>query len=494
MIILLNDREFLGASYDNIFNNVSLITNSTDNVYIVSSVSGSNTFTIVTINGNLITYKTQQGNADNAFNTLNNKQISYINYNNLDLLITLTSERLKVYDVTNEIYFGQDIIYRNLGLDSYITGQLASPQFMDIDLDKIYISDKYGTSKNIQSFIITDTGIKSEKTIVSSVSNDIGRFYNADDILYKDANSMYVADTKNNRIQLFNDTKVTVLDELHSTYSNTSPRSLMLDEFYNLYFIINIDVDKTSIIKYDGTNNSTIKEFDGNISDTTITYNNVIYAIDSTLDKVIKINDDKSASVIYDSLGDITDKAKIEYITYIDALLVYDNNTFTLLDTLGNKKAEKAIANINDYTVDHAGNIYLMTDSALYSIKVTDNYSFDVSSTPFAYGGNFSCYSVVSLNPSTSTLYFFNKDRQCVESFKSNTILDINIPAPVDAFNEDAITNIDQVKPAKIISDTLIYEYPYNLGNVFNNDYSVTNTLVIGEHQDYYYILFNNND
>ena len=486
MLMLLDDKTYLGSSYNNIFDSVSLITNSTNHVYIVSTTG----FTLVNVTDNIATYRTQPGNDDNAFNTLNNKQIAYTSYNGLDLLVTLTSERLKVYNITNEEYYGQDIGYRNLGVDSYITGQLCNPQFLDINSDKIYISDNYTTCKNIQTFIIDNTGIKVESTLVSSISHDLGRFYNANDILYKDASTMYVADTKNNRIQIFNGTSVTVLDDLHTTYTNTNPKNLLLDEYNNLYFTIYTDTNKTSILKYDGLTTTTVREFNGIIADTAITPNNVIYALDSTQNKVIKIS--TSAEAICDTIGDIEDQAKIEYITYIDALLIYNNNTFSVLDSSGNIKATRPASNINDYTVDYKGNVYIMTDSALYSLKIKSDYTFDTTPTPCAYAGNFSGYSVITLNPTSTTLYLFNHNRQCIESFASDAIENISIECPVDAFNTEALTSATQVKPAKITKTSLIYEYPYNLGNVYNKNYEVENVIVIGEYENYYYILFNN--
>ena len=489
MLMLLDDKTYLGASYNNIFDSVSLITNSTNHVYIVSTTG----FTMVNVTENLATYRTQPGNDDNAFNTLNSKQIAYIKYNELDLLVTLTSERLKVYDATNELYFGQDIGYRNLGVDSYITGQLCNPQFLDINSDKIYISDNYTTCKNIQAFVIDNSGIKVHSTLVASISHDLGRFYNAEDILYKDASTMYVADTKNNRVQIFNGTSVTVLDDLHTTYTNTNPKNLLLDEYNNLYFTIHTDTDKTSILKYDGVNTTTVREFNGVIADTTITPDNTIYALDSTLNKVVKINK-TSAEAICDTIGDIKDTAKIEYITYIDALLIYNNNTFTVLDNEGNIKATRPATSINDYTVDYKGNVYIMTDSALYSLKIKFDYTFDTTPTPCAFAGNFSGYSVITLNPTTTTLYLFNHNRQCIESFASDTIESISVECPVDAFNNEALTSVTQVKPAKITLASLIYEYPYNLGNVYNKNYEVENVIVIGEYQEYYYTLFNNNN
>ena len=487
MLMLLDSRTYLGSNYNNIFDNISLITNSTDHVYIVSNTG----FTMVNVANNIATYRTQQGNDENAFNTLNNKQVAYINYNELDLLVTLTSAQLIVYDVTNEQYLDEYITCRSLGIDSYITGQLCNPQFMDISSDKIYISDNYTTSKNIQTFIIDNTGIKIESTLVASISHDLGRFYNAQDILYKDTSTMYVADTKNNRIQIFNGSSVTILDDLHDTYTNTNPKNLLLDEYNNLYFTIYTDTNKTSILKYDGTNVTTVREFNGIIADTTITPNNIIYALDSTLNKVVKINT-ASAESISDNIGDIEDTAKIEYITYIDALLIYNNDTFSVLDNQGNIKASRPATNINDYTVDYKGNVYIMTDTALYSLKIKADYTFDTTPTPCAYAGNFSGYSVITLNPTTTTLYLFNHNRQCIESFASDTIENISIDCPVDAFSSTALTSATQVKPAKITHTSLIYEYPYNLGNVYNKNYEVENVIVIGEYENYYYILFNN--
>lgn len=481
-------KKIYGTDHENIFNDVTMFTSSYNKVFFVSSVSSSNVFYVGSISDVAFTYKTER-----AFDTLNAKKISYISYETLDLLVVI-GERLKIYDTVNEMYLSKEVRIHNNGLNAYTTGQLCSPQFVDIHDNLIYVSDKYGTSKNIQSFTVGSEGLVLDKTILASLSHDVGRFYNAEDVLYKDSTTMYVADTKNNRIQIFTANGVTVLDDFGVEYTNAYPKSLMLDEYNNLYFTISSDSNKSNILKYDGEDILVVRENASSLADTTITYNNVIYAIDYINHKVIRLNDDGTATPIYSNSNTFSNKAKIEHITYLDALLIYDQGKFTLLDNLGNEKSTKTITGVIDYTVDHSGNVYLMTNTAMYSIRVASDYTINTAPSAFTYTGDFSIYSTLTLNTSSNTLYLFNSDRQCIESFRSSNILPIGILAPVDAYNNTALTTIDQVLPAKITSTSLIYEYPYNLGTMYNTDDSIKNLLVVGSHEDYYYVLFNHNN
>ena len=153
--------------------------------------------------------------------------LDYYSYNSNNYLVAFTLENLRLLPLNN--------------LESNST-TLTELSISDIDIydGQIYLAETH--EKSITSYVISQDSneniiFEKHAVLIASKNSSLGRFNEVNDMFIQ-GDTMYVADTKNNRIQIIKDNRVTQINDL---LVDTQPHAVQLDDKQNIYF-----VEKTS--------------------------------------------------------------------------------------------------------------------------------------------------------------------------------------------------------------------------------------------------------
>lgn len=359
----------------------------------------------------------------------------------------------------------------------------------------IYVSDK--KCKSIQSFDLIENEnnllLQSKEILLCSNSQDFGRFNNVNNI-YIQGNTIYTSDTDNNRIQILENRKSSIINDLET---DAHPKSILTDNKNNIYFIKD-KLNNSILVKYTKTENSFKKSQEyytinnstiGFISDTTITNSNLIYLLDYTNNKLVCLTDhgleNKKDLNNYFILNQ---NSQIEYLKGLDQLVILNNNKLYLLNLNGNIISQLNVQNTKGIACD-LNYIYIYSNNNIYLIN-TSNSTLSLSEKQIT-SNNLNNISTIHFDIINRKIYGFDNIRNCIVTFDCNLT---TAPFNKLEINNSSLNINDTFLPITIKNSPLIYEYPYYLGNFYNSDDIIKTCFGIEEYNDYYRILFNDNN
>jgi len=413
-------------------------------------------------------------------------------YNESEYLITFTNEILYLLSSHGDIICNINIEPQNKTiLDHHPILKITDINFFD---NKIYVSDCiYKTIQTINIIENSDeTKLISTEIILCSNSNDKGRFDTVKDI-YIQGSTIFTADSENNRIHYIQDNKSYFINDLEI---NSNPRCVALDKYNKLYFIKNNEYGSI-LCKYGYQEDKYVKQSEykslnssqiGYISDICVTNSNNIYLLDYTNNKLLYLSNNGLES-IKDLTFNLSGNSQIEYLKGLDQLVILNNSILYLLNQKGTIIYSILLNNCNEITVD-IDKVYIKQNNTISLISIENN-EFKLSNNSLQINSNINI-SNITFDIVNRKIIAFDTYRSCLVSFDCKLT-----SAPFSVPNIESPTPLksnDMILSLSIKNNSLIYDFPYEIGNCYNIDKSIINCIGIGEYRDYYQILFNYND
>lgn len=473
---------------DSNFNNVFMMAINENNAYLVYKIiESANTYTtgLFKISLNLATNNIQKIDTFQV----NAKIIDTFIYNGQEYVTTFTNEILYLLSTENSILANINIsAIGNLNSQTFPIFKVTELQFFN---NKIYLSDT--EYKTIQAVSINNLSegleLKSDEIILGSFGFDYGRFNNVNDIFIQ-GNTYITCDNGNNRIHILKNNSSIFIDDLPPS---CNPHSLTLDSNQNIYFALTKD-SREYVYKYKYSNNEYLFEMSydkfnnqnfGYISSICCNQNNLVFMIDSTNNCIIYLSENSPVKLTNSTLQTINfeSNSQIKYLKENKMFIISANNNIYLMSSDGNILSSTNVPDLKEITVD-TNKIYAITNSNI-SIITTNNNTLQIDNTIL---NDCSDYSNFSYDIISRKMIAFQNSRSCLISFDFET--NINVFNFEDISNTQALNSSSTLIPFNI-NNALIYEYPYELGNIYNENNSIKNCFAIDEFDNYYRILFN---
>lgn len=413
-------------------------------------------------------------------------------YEDSEYILTFTNEIFHLLTVTGDTVYSVNIENQ----DKNITDHFPILKITDIEFynEKIYISDCAYKTIQTFSFLKDNSAItlKSNEIIMCSSSNDKGRFNNVQDI-YIQGSTIFTADTGNNRIHYIKDNQSYFINGLEI---DSDPNSIILDKFNNMYFIKN-NATGSILCKYTPVEDSYKKANEYNtinttpigfVSDMCVTNSNNIYLLDYTNNKLVYMSTN-GLEANYQLLVPIDSNSEIKYLKGLDLLVLLNNSTIHLMNQKGSIISSLSLTNCTEITVD-VDKIYARCDDQLHLIEIQDNTPKLASESIII--PNSDNITNLTFDIINRRIIAFDQFRSCLVTFDCN-LSDIPFVRP-NIEDTTPLNSSSTILPLNIKYSTLIYDYPFEIGNFYNDDQSIEKCIGIGEYQNYYQILFNHNN
>lgn len=407
-----------------------------------------------------------------------------------EFLVTFTNEIFYLLSPSNQKYASINISTQgDLETNTFPIFEITDINFFN---NLIYVSDS--TYKTIQTFEIsldeTDFKLQSKEIVLCGNSFDRGRFDGVKDIFVQ-GQDLYVSDTLNNRIQILKNNHSEFISGLSS---NSTPHSTRLDANQNLYFV-ETEASQSKLVRYKYENDAYTldnKFFKvngvniGNISDICIAKSNSVFVIDSDNDKIYYLVDNNLVELTNTTLNsiDFTSTSQIEYVKKVNKFVISSDNNLYYINTDGEVLNSLNIPNLKEITSDF-DSIYAITNNKIHLINCLENslgmgdyISFDTTN-----------YTSFSFDILSRKMFAFDCDRSCLVKFDcklSTTPFTLS-----DITKTQALQTKSIVLPLKL-TNNFIYDYPYELGNVYEMNSENNNCIGIEEYDEYYRVLFEN--
>lgn len=413
-------------------------------------------------------------------------------YNDSEYLITFTNEILYLLNPD-----GSEVCNIKIETKESTDSQhFPILKVSDIDFvnNKIYISDSI--YKTIQSFNIiedeSNINIISREIILCSNGFSTGRFDNVSDIFIQ-GDRIFTADTNNNRIHYLEDKNSIFIDDLEN---NSNPTLIEIDNQNTLYLIKNTDT-QSILCSYTYQNNKYKKNTEyskinniniGFISDMCVNNDNTLYLLDYTYNRLLYLSNNSLQAISFSKQPAIilNNYSKLEYVKGLDKLALLNNNNIFLLNNKGEIDKQANVTNCTDITVDY-DKIYAICNNEIKMLTTTTSELIvDERTLTF---DNLANITNLTFDISKRQMIGFDNKRSCLVYFNCNLS-----PMP---FSYQDITNISKtinLKALNIKDNSLIFDYPYEIGNYYNFDNSIKTAICIDEFDEYYQILFSNNN
>ena len=410
--------------------------------------------------------------------------LDYYSYESNNYLVAFTLENLRLLPLND--------------LESNTT-TLTELAISDIDIfdGKIYLAET--NDKSITSYVISkdnneNTIFANDSVLIASKSSSLGRFNEVND-MFVQGDTIYVADTKNNRIQIIKDNKVSQINDL---LVDTQPHSIQIDDNQNIYFVEKSTNNTSNIAKYSLDENNTYTRTTnystfatgnlGLVSDTTITTSNELFILDYTNNKLLSLNSQTGIQPKLTFDFQLTEFSKIEYIRAINQLAVLNNNVIHLIDIVKLNTDDNpiidtlAINNCADLT-SGLSSIIALCEGQIKCINIDNGIMH--TNAKILNQADFSQLSNINYNILSGQIFGFNSFSQSIVYF------DYNVTEEQLDFNNIADNQPLTTKPLAITvtNNAIIYDLPYNTGNQYTD---ITTCIGIELFDDTYYrVLFN---
>lgn len=414
-------------------------------------------------------------------------------YNDTEYITTFTNEILYLLSSENEILSNINISTTgDLSTNAFPIFEISDLQFFD---NKIYISDvEY---KTIQSVTITQNNdeyiMQSDSIIIGSSSFDYGRFNSISDI-WVQGDVLITSDTNNNRLHIL---KSNESHFINIPTNATNPHNLAIDSNQNIYFSVLID-GKNHLLKYNYSNSAYTLSQDyskynntdlGYISDICTTNSDTIFMVDSTNNNILYLSANnliKLENTILKSLNFNT-SSQIKYLKSQNLLVISTDNMVYIVSTDGQILDNISISNLKQIVVD-SDKCYAITNSSIITLDISNDNTFNNSLTTSFNSTNY-----------TKFTYDIIQRRLIAFDYKRSCLVSINFNEDTTPFNFSDISDTTPLQtnstliPLKI-TNALIYDYPYELGNIYNLDGSIDTGIAIEVYDKYYRIIFKENN
>ncbi len=298
---------------------------------------------------------------------------------------------------------------------------ISTPTDVKIINSDIYLSDS--TTKTIQKFNIDFENEKAKlvgnSIVCASEFANKGWFSTGTTLAVKSGTEFYVADRKNNRVQIVKNNVLTNIIDCESpsniTYSNST------------LFFTSSNASGAKLIKIKNNNTETIDSILNNSSKITNIYSGIsdylgnYYALTNL--GVLKYDANSSYFKVIESLISpiINSDSKIVCLDYYNSFAVLTNNTLYLLNKDFNVSDSIELSNISSIC-SNLNTIYaLHNDGKIIKINVENkNYSLNfVQNKESISDSRFNSLSFLTINSETGVLYGFDYKKCSIE-----TILD----------------------------------------------------------------------
>ena len=356
----------------------------------------------------------------------------------------------------------------------------------------IYVSDSYFKSiQAVEIFNEETLSMQSNQIILGSFGIDKGRFKSPSNIFIQ-GNDYFVSDTGNNRLQIIKENQSYLVDDLET---DSIPHAVSLDYNQNMYFVTNT-LTASQLNKYTLQDNTYTKSTmftkvgDNNlgfVSDLCVTNSGTIYMLDYSNNQIVYMAKTSLVGILGSDIGlSIGQHSQIEYLKHQNLIVIKNDNIISLLKLDGTKLSSIQIDNLREITVDLDA-IYAITNTKISLIKVSENTlslsnSLDITTDNF----NNLTYDIAN-----EKMVAFDNNRSCLVCFDCK--LNTSLLSSITEISDTALTRQDTLLALKLNSQP-IYEYPYFVGNTFNLGDTITQAIGIEEFDDFYRILFNNNN
>lgn len=403
-----------------------------------------------------------------------NKTYFVVTANLNQRLIVLTENNLELETIAEKQIFG-------IKGTSVALGEISSIADVKTYNNLIYVADT--TNKIIQSFKVEQNNLIPEKIEIASASCEKGYFNNANSFTLVNDSTFLIADTENNRLQKIVDGQIDIIDKIDAEVLE-NPKFFTTNN--NIDFYCYFD-NKLTIF-----NNSEVKKIvvGNNISDLKIDENNNAYYIDyeSKTLNIIK-NGTNLPEILISNLPN-DDDSKLEILNNNTAIISC-NNTLYLYDLSTKQKLQECTINQNIIAIstDYYNNIYTLTLDGIIKINNSNNlltigniFSYDTSNL-----------NQLVINKIDGSIFAYNTKNNCIIKISnSNIVENLN-----DFEHEINMKNFepksDIITSATIKHDCYISNYPHNVTPNTKLEQN-TNVFVIGEVENSYYIMYNQNN
>lgn len=483
------------------YSNIAFITINDSKAYIIGGAT-----TGVVNNIYCLTYLSNEV-VSIAFRPSGISSVKFFKYNGNDYLLTNNAD-INVSNLIsdngndNEGKIEYTLTHENiLSWTAFTKGKINSPTDIYIYNNNFYVADS--GNKDIQQFSLTSSteiSIICNSVCLASSGGDIGRLNGVNNILVKDDNQIIISDSLNNRIQIWDDNNSSINDFCNASNTSPNPKAVLQDENQNIYIIADTNTGVNSELRiYNSTYNltKTINTISGGtsvgrISSACMDKNNLVVAINYSTNKIITYS--LSSSLEYfrqiDSpiLDTFNQNTKISYIEKSNSYILYNDDTFYLLNASFERVSSLVVASVIDYTTDFNNTIYAIKNSSLLTFDINNN---NITNTTTLTDSKFQNITEIGINKASRKLYFYNNNLCCIYSFNDYIEkVDCNNPCSVETSSyTNSLTNCG------IINNCYIYDLPYQLGESYQI-LANTNIIVLGTFEDdsnYTYVLYNNN-
>ena len=184
----------------------------------------------------------------------------------------------------------------------------------------------------------------------------------------------------------------------------------------------------------------------------------------------------------------LNENSQIKYLKGLDNLVILSNSTIYIVNNKGNVLKSAPVENCTEITVD-LDKIYARCGNTIKVLNINNSITIEDNEISIP---NSDSIKNISFDIINRKMYAFNTERSCLVYFDCN--LNNNPFTNPNISDNTPLTSSTTILPINIKYSCLIYDYPYELGNYYNQDQSITSCIGIGEYLNYYQILFNNNN
>lgn len=335
--------------------------------------------------------------------------------------------------------------------------------------DKLYIFNNANANINEFSFDANSNPsiLSLNKSIIASKGNENGRFKNVSSVVFK-AGTLYVSDRGNNRIQVVNKNEIfsyntTNLKATEVITDKTNQMYYVLTNGTNSYLYKNAETTPLATITNDVIVSIDIN-LDGTIymlSKTKIyTYNGTLSEKNVTLENSITDNSKIRIGVDYTNINYTVSSLTLNAKIYISASnKIYQVTTTSTITYYSQIASYEMPATIKDFNTNYFNNIIALLNNGALT-KYTINAETSETSTLDGFN-DYTCFDVDIVS---GNIYIYNNTISAFEVVSDQEF------SPKSTFgsyypNIDAITNTQIWKYGLLKQNTLIYDYPYYVGN-----------------------------
>lgn len=403
------------------------------------------------------------------------------------ILVYYTNDNLRTITKhsDNESYIDvfTKILY-NHGKHGFEIGLFYTIKDLYINQNHLYLLDEVYSS--IQKFEYS-TDIKFVDVVTSSSAYTAGKFYNPQSFAVVDKETLVVADTYNQAIQVIDGTTSTLI----KNYTNNTTKT-------NFNYVTRVIKTNTNyfVLQHDSLDNFEILILDKDFN----LIKNIAHSLTDILDIAI-INDnlyilDANTTSLYRYTNDIIENtnispialsndSKMHYIIETNTLAISNTASLYLID-MSDKSIETYThdENIKSVTSDYMGYAYILSDTKITRINSADHTDNTKKANITLTSTN---YTHISAEKETGILYLFDSKNQCFEALKTNKTYslssDYTHPININEYLSDKVVNIGSTN-----ENVFVYTYPYSTGLSYN--ISNKTVYILAEVNNYYYVAY----